>query len=121
MSSAPPPVIRLHGMDLLVVTVAAIVARIAAALVIDYSPYTDPAYYAMVAQQLATGHGFSAPVLWSFLEVGGTLPTDPGLPVPSNGHWMPLTSIAAAAGMALLGPDLRAGQVRDRAGRRLCP
>jgi 4-amino-4-deoxy-L-arabinose transferase-like glycosyltransferase len=33
------------------------------------------------------------------------------LPVPSNGHWMPLTSIVAAAGMALFGPDLRAGQV----------
>ncbi len=57
----------------------------------------------MVAEQLATGHGFSAPVLWSFLEVGGSLPADPMLPVPSNGHWMPLTSIVAAAGMALLG------------------
>lgn len=97
--------------DLLLLTAAALVARIAAAAVIDYSPYTDPAYYAMVAEQLATGHGFSAPVLWSFLEVGGRLPVDATLPVPSNGHWMPLTSIVAAAGMALLGPDLRAGQV----------
>ena len=81
-------------------TVAALVARVVAALVIDYAPYTDPAYYAMVAEQLATGHGFSAPVLWSFLEVGGQLPPDPALPVPSNGHWMPLTSIVAAAGRA---------------------
>ena len=97
--------------DLLLLTAAAIVARIAAAIAIGYSPYTDPAYYAMVAEQLATGHGFSAPVLWSFLEVGGGLPADPMLPVPSNGHWMPLTSIVAAAGMAILGPDLRAGQV----------
>ncbi len=103
--------IRPRGSDLLLLTVAALVARIAGALPVDYSPYTDPAYYAMVAEQLTTGHGFSAPVLWSFLEVGGSLPADPGLPVPSNGHWMPLTSIVAAAGMALLGPDLRAGQV----------
>jgi 4-amino-4-deoxy-L-arabinose transferase-like glycosyltransferase len=103
--------IRPRGSDLPLLTAAALVARIAAAVAIDYSPYTDPAYYAMVAEQLATGHGFSAPVLWSFLEVGGSLPADPGLPVPSNGHWMPLTSIVAAAGMALLGPDLRAGQI----------
>lgn len=97
--------------DLQLLTAAALGARIAAAMVIDYSPYTDPAYYAMVAEQLATGHGFSAPVLWSFLEVGGRLPADPTLPIPSNGHWMPLTSVVAAAGMVLLGPDLRAGQV----------
>jgi hypothetical protein len=103
--------IRPRGSDLLLLTAAALIARIAAAVLVDYSPYTDPAYYAMVAEQLATGHGFSAPVLWSFLEVGGSLPADPMLPVPSNGHWMPLTSIVAAAGMALLGPDLRAGQV----------
>jgi 4-amino-4-deoxy-L-arabinose transferase-like glycosyltransferase len=103
--------IRPRGSDLLLLTAAALVARVAAALAIDYSPYTDPAYYAMVAEQLATGQGFTAPVLWSFLEVGGRLPADPTLPVPSNGHWMPLTSIVAAAGMALLGADLRAGQL----------
>jgi 4-amino-4-deoxy-L-arabinose transferase-like glycosyltransferase len=103
--------IRPRGSDLLLLTAAALVARVAAALAIDYSPYTDPAYYGMVATQLATGHGFTAPALWSFLEVGGRLPADPVLPVPSNGHWMPLTSIVAAAGMALLGPELRAGQL----------
>lgn len=103
--------IRPRGSDLLLLTVAALVARIAAAIPVGYPPYTDPAYYAMVAEQLATGQGFSAPVLWSFLEVGGHLPVDPVLPVPSNGHWMPLTSIVAAAGLALLGNDLRAAQV----------
>ena len=102
---------RIRVSDLALLTLAALLARVAAAGVVSYSPYTDPAYYAMVAEQLATGNGFSAPVLWSFLEVGGQLPADPGLPVASNGHWMPLTSIVAAAGMAVLGPDLRAGQV----------
>ncbi len=81
----------------------ALLARIGAALVIDYAPYADPAYYRLVADQLATGHGFSVPVLWSFLEVGGRLPADPILPVPSNGHWMPLTSILAAGSIALFG------------------
>jgi 4-amino-4-deoxy-L-arabinose transferase-like glycosyltransferase len=102
---------RPHGSDLLLLATVALVVRVAAAIPVDYVPYTDPAYYAMVAEQLATGHGFTAPVLWSFLEVGGYLPADPGLPVPSNGHWMPLTSIVAAAGMALLGTDLPAAQV----------
>ena len=105
------PMIRPRGSDLLLLTVAALVARIVAAIPIGYPPYTDPAYYGMVAQQLATGHGFTAPVLWSFLEVGGQLPANPMLPVPSNGHWMPLTSILAAIPMALLGPDLRVGQI----------
>ena len=50
-------------------------------------------------------------MIWSFLEVGSRIPPDPLLPVASNGHWMPLTSIVAAAGMALFGPGWRAGQV----------
>lgn len=89
-------------------------ARIVAAVPVDYAPYTDPAYYSLVAARLADGHGFSVPVLWSFLEVGGRLPADPTLPVPSNGHWMPLTSIVAAPFVAVLGPWLgswRAAQV----------
>lgn len=82
--------------DLLVLFGLALAVRTVAALLVPDPPYTDPAYYAMVADQLASGHGFSAPVIWSFLEVGGVLPADPTLPVPSNGHWMPLTSIVAA-------------------------
>jgi 4-amino-4-deoxy-L-arabinose transferase-like glycosyltransferase len=87
--------------DLAILFALAIVTRLAAALLISYPPYADPAYYQMVGEQLAAGHGFSAPVLWSFLEVGGRLPLHPVLPVPSNGHWMPLTSIVAAGSIAL--------------------
>ena len=97
--------------DLVIVTAAALVARLVAAWIVDWPPYTDPAYYSLVAQRLATGHGFTVPVLWSFLEVGAQLPREPTLPVPSNGHWMPLTSIVAAGSMALLGPSWRAGQL----------
>ena len=94
----------MRRLDILVLFVVALVARVAAAALVDYPPYTDPAYYNLVAQQLAGGHGFTVPVLWSFLEVGGRLPAVPALPVPSNGHWMPLTSMVASGSVAVLGP-----------------
>jgi len=98
--------------DLLLLLGLALVARVAAALLVDAAPYTDAAYYTLVAERLAGGHGFTVPVLYSFLEVGGALPADPVLPVPSNGHWMPLASVVAAGGMAPFGPEWswRAGQ-----------
>jgi hypothetical protein len=97
--------------DLVFLTALALVARIVAALLVPSPPYVDAAYYTLVAERLANGNGFSVPVLWSFLEVGGHLPADPMLPVPSNGHWMPLTSVVATVPMALLGASWAAGQV----------
>lgn len=97
--------------DLIVLTALGLVARTLAALVVGWPPYTDPAYYTLVATRLADGHGFTVPVIWSFLEVGGRLPPDAMLPVASNGHWMPLTSIVAAGSMLIFGSDYRAGQV----------
>ena len=97
--------------DLLVLTALALVARIVAAAITGYAPYTDPAYYTLVAKELATGNGFHVPVIWSFLEVGSHLPDPAVLPVASNGHWMPLTSIVASWFMDVLGPTWRAGQV----------
>jgi hypothetical protein len=94
--------------DLLVLFGIALLARIAAAWLVGYPPYADATYYFMVADQLADGHGFTAPVLYSFLEVGGRLPADPMLPVPSNGHWMPLTSVVAAASITIFEPLLGA-------------
>jgi len=102
---------RVRLADLAVLTLLALIARVAAAATVDYAPYTDPAYYTLVAERLATGHGFTVPVIWSFLEVGSRLPDPAMLPVPSNGHWMPLTSVVAAASMAVLGPSWRAGQL----------
>ena len=100
--------------DVAVLFAVALALRTAAALLVDFPPYTDPAYYLLVADRLADGQGFTTPVLWSFLDVGGGMPADPMLPVPSNGHWMPLTSILAAPFIALLEPLLgawRAAQV----------
>ena len=95
--------------DLVVLTLAALVARAVAVLVVPWPPFTDPAYYSLVAQRLADGHGFTAPVLWSFIEVGSVLPDPAVLPVPSNAHWMPLTSIVAAGSMLLFGSTYVAG------------
>ncbi|MGH2445175.1 MAG: hypothetical protein ACRDGD_03960 [Candidatus Limnocylindria bacterium] len=97
--------------DLVILTVVALAVRAAAVVVVDWPPFTDPAYYSLIAQRLAEGHGFTAPVLYSFLEVGSTIPDPAVLPVPSNGHWMPLTSIVAAASMAIFGPTYVAGTV----------
>ncbi len=97
--------------DLAVLSAVALVVRAVAAWLVPFPPHVDAAYATMVAEQLATGHGFTAPALWSFLEVGGRLPADPTLPVPSNAHWMPMPAIVAAAGMAVFGPEWRAGQV----------
>jgi len=97
--------------DVLLVTLLALMARAGAALPFDYAPYTDASYYTLVARQLAEGNGFTAPVIWSFLEVGSRIRDVPVLPVPSNGHWMPLASIIAAGPMALLGASWRAGQL----------
>ena len=97
--------------DLILLFVLGLVARALAAAPVDYAPYTDPAYYTLVAQRLAAGDGFTVPVIWSFLEVGSRIPDPAVLPVPSNGHWMPLTSIVAAGAMALLGETWRAGQL----------
>lgn len=102
---------RVRVADLIVLTFAALAARVVAAAMTGYAPYTDPAYYSLVAQQLATGHGFTVPVIWSFLEVGSRIPDPAVLPVASNGHWMPLTSIVAAGFMAALGATWRAGQI----------
>ena len=97
--------------DLAVLGAIALVVRAAAAWLVPFPPHVDAAYYTMIAEQLATSQGFTAPALWSFLEVGGRLPATPTLPVPSNGHWMPMPAIVSAAGMAVMGPDWRAGQV----------
>jgi 4-amino-4-deoxy-L-arabinose transferase-like glycosyltransferase len=89
--------------DLLLLTAAALLLRGLAVVLVPWPPFTDPAYYALVAERLADGHGFTTPVLWSFIEVGSVLPDPAVLPVPSNAHWMPLTSIVAAASMTLFG------------------
>ena len=67
--------------------------------------YPDSFYYVDVARNLANGHGFTIDLIWIFPEVGGTIPADPTLPIPSNAHWMPLASLIQVPFLALFGPS----------------
>lgn len=93
------------------VVAAALVMRGLGAALVPWAPYLDASYYTVVAENLASGNGFNVPVIWAYLDVGSQIPPDPGLPIPSNGHWPPLGPLVAAAGMVLFGPTWDAGQV----------
>lgn len=57
--------------------------------------FMDAEYYYVGGLALAQGKGFTEEILWNYLD-------DPvGLPHPSHGYWMPLTSIFAAIGMVI--------------------
>lgn len=66
--------------------------------------YPDSFYYVDVARSLLAGNGFTVDLIWIFPEVGGAIPADPTLPIPSNAHWMPLASLVQLPFMAVLGP-----------------
>jgi hypothetical protein len=68
-----------------------------------YPAYPDSAYYVDVARSLHAGGGFNVDFIWIFAEVGGKIPLDPVLPIPSNAHWMPLASIVQLPFMAIFG------------------
>ena len=68
-----------------------------------YPAYPDSAYYSDVASSLLAGHGFNVDFIWIFAEVGGVLPIDAVLPIPSNAHWMPLASIVQLPFLAVFG------------------
>ena len=70
--------------------------------------YPDSFYYVDVARQLAAGHGLNVNFIWIFAEVGGKLPANPVLPIPSNAHWMPMASLVQVPFIWLLGPTAMA-------------
>jgi hypothetical protein len=69
-----------------------------------YAAYPDSFYYVAVARSLLAGRGFNVDFIWNFVDVGGRIPADPALPIPSNAHWMPLASLVQLPTMWLLGP-----------------
>lgn len=82
----------------------AFVVRLILALTFPDPAYPDSYYYVDVARALAAGHGFNVDFIWIFGEVGGRIPDVPVLPVPSNAHWLPLSSLIQAAFILVLGP-----------------
>ena len=77
--------------------------RVLTAAVFSEPAYPDAFYYANVAQELAAGNGFSVDFIWNFVEVGGVLPPQGVLPIPSNAHWMPLAAVIQVPFIWLLG------------------
>jgi len=64
----------------------ALAARLLVGALFDDPAYPDSYYYVAVARELATGNGFHIDYIWNFIDVGGRLPAEPALPIPSNGH-----------------------------------
>lgn len=58
--------------------------------------FTDVFYHLNAATRLASGQGLTDPYLWTYIGAPQTLPA------PSHLYWLPLTSLLAGAGMALL-------------------
>jgi hypothetical protein len=59
--------------------------------------YMDADYYYAGGMQLVTGHGFTEPYIWNYLD------NPAGLPHPSNVYWMPMASLVAAFSALILG------------------
>ena len=71
----------------------AVVVRLVLILWYPDPAYVDSYYYVNVARALQAGHGFNIDFIWCFVDVGGRIPANPVLPIPSNAHWMPLASL----------------------------
>ena len=84
-------------------TFAALVRLVLIALYPDPA-YVDSYYYVNVARALEAGRGFNIDFVWTFVDLGGSIPANPGLPIPSNAHWMPLASLVQVPFLAVLGP-----------------
>jgi hypothetical protein len=65
--------------------------------------YVDSYYYVNVARALQAGHGFNIDFVWTFVDLGGSLPASPVLPIASNAHWMPLASLVQVPFLVVLG------------------
>lgn len=90
-------------MILLVLFAIACLVRAATGAAFAGPAYPDSYYYVNVARELATGHGLTVDYIWNFVDVGGFLPAQPSLPIPSNAHWMPLAAIVQVPFVWLIG------------------
>ena len=90
-------------MVLLALFAIALLVRAAAGAAFPGPAYPDSYYYVNVAQQLAAGNGLNVDYIWNFVDVGGVLPDRPTLPIPSNGHWMPLAALIQVPFVWILG------------------
>ena len=73
--------------------VLAFIVRLLTALLLKQPGYTDAYYYAVGAQQLYEGQGFSEPFIWNYLDPPETVSH------PGYSYWMPLASILGWLGL----------------------
>jgi 4-amino-4-deoxy-L-arabinose transferase-like glycosyltransferase len=92
--------------------VIALAVRMVIAAFFMEPAYPDALYYANLGRELAAGGGFSVDYIWNFVEVGGRLPQEGILPIPSNAHWMPLAALVQVPFIWLLGPTATASSLR---------
>jgi 4-amino-4-deoxy-L-arabinose transferase-like glycosyltransferase len=92
----------------IVLFLLALGARLASASLFADPAYPDSYYYVNVARELASGNGFQVDFIWNFVDVGGRLPVNASLPIPSNAHWMPLAALVQVPFIWILGPTAAA-------------
>lgn len=90
---------RSEALHLAALSAALLALRAASMLVVSQPGYTDAYYYTLVAERVALGQGLTADFVWNFIE----LPAADDVPVASHRFWMPLATLAAAAGIRLAG------------------
>lgn len=64
--------------------------------IVEAPNYTDAYYHFNAANRLASGQGLTDAYVWTYIGAVDHLP------MPSHLYWMPLTSVLAGVGMALL-------------------
>ncbi len=97
MNISSHPLSPLCRRDYLILFVLALIVTLVIVRLQPVPGYMDADYYYAGGKQLASGHGFTDPFIWNYLD------HPEGLPQPSNSYWYPLASIVAAGGMALTG------------------
>jgi hypothetical protein len=81
---------------LLLITLGALGLRLGLALLVTHPGIGDPNHYYNLGRELAAGRGFVIDYIWQYND-----PPD-GITHPDD-HWMPLTGLLAAGGLALAG------------------
>ena len=97
MNNSASSLSPLSRRDYLILFALALLVALVVAALQPVPGYMDADYYYAGGKQLASGHGFTEPFLWNYLN------HPQGLPQPSNSYWNPLASIVAAGGMVLTG------------------
>ena len=82
----------------------ALVVRLVLIALYPDPAYPDSYYYVDVARALQATGRLELDFVWIFAEVGGRIPDPAVLPIPSNAHWLPLSSFLQVPFIALLGP-----------------